>query len=107
MRDNFCILSHNKNRNISVEVGEKMANIGKHIKKFRLQKNMTQGELAEKIFVSRQTISNYENNKSQPGIEVLVKIAEIFEYMYFEIAILLFLIMGAILGITKKKKIQE
>lgn len=27
---------------MSVEVGEKMANIGKNIKKFRMQKNMTQ-----------------------------------------------------------------
>lgn len=59
--------------------GEGMANIGKHIKKFRMQKNMTQDELAEKLFVSRQTISNYENNKSHPDIEVLVKIADIFE----------------------------
>lgn len=56
-----------------------MANLGTNIKKFRMQKNMTQDELAEKLFVSRQTISNYENNKSQPDIEMLAKIAETFE----------------------------
>ena len=56
-----------------------MANVGKQIKEFRIKKNMTQDELAEKLFVSRQTISNYENNKSRPDIEVLIQLAEIFE----------------------------
>lgn len=57
----------------------RMVDVGKQIKKFRMKKDMTQDELAEKLFVSRQTISNYENSKSQPDIEVLVQLAEIFE----------------------------
>ena len=54
-----------------------MANVGKNIKKIRTQKKMTQDELAEKLFVSRQTVSNYENNKSNPDIETLKKIADV------------------------------
>lgn len=54
-----------------------MANVGKNIKKIRTQKKMTQDELAEKLFVSRQTVSNYENNKSNPDIDTLKKIADV------------------------------
>lgn len=56
-----------------------MANVGKNMKLLRKQKNMTQDELAEQLFVSRQTISNYENGKSNPDIEMLIKIAEILD----------------------------
>ena len=32
------------------------------IRKYRMEQNLSQEELAEKIFVSRQTISNWEND---------------------------------------------
>ena len=35
--------------------------VGIRIKKYREKQNISQDELAEKIFVSRQTISNWEN----------------------------------------------
>ena len=54
-----------------------MANVGKNIRVLRTKKGMTQDELAEKLFVSRQTVSNYENGKSNPDIDMLMKIAEI------------------------------
>ena len=41
-----------------------MANVGKNIRWLRNEKRMTQDELAEKLFVSRQTISNYETGDS-------------------------------------------
>ena len=53
-----------------------MRDIGKNIKELRQQKNMTQDELAEKLFVTRQTVSNYETGKSRPDIEMLMQIAE-------------------------------
>lgn len=53
-----------------------MANVGKNIKNMRTKNKMTQDELAEKLFVSRQTVSNYETGKSNPDIDMLVKIAE-------------------------------
>ena len=40
--------------------------------------NLSQEELAEKIYVTRQTISNWENDNIQPSIEMLKKLADIF-----------------------------
>ena len=42
--------------------------IGKKLKNARVQSGMTQENVAEKINVSRQTISNWENEKSYPDI---------------------------------------
>ncbi len=56
-----------------------MAEVGKHIKKIRKEKNLTQDDLAERLHCTRQTISNYENGKSEPGIEVLIELAGVLE----------------------------
>lgn len=45
--------------------------IGKQIRKYRTEMELSQDELAEKIFVSRQTISNWENNKNYPDVKRL------------------------------------
>ncbi|MGN1069333.1 MAG: helix-turn-helix transcriptional regulator, partial [Candidatus Fimadaptatus sp.] len=42
------------------------------IRKYRMMLNMSQDELAEKVFVTRQTISNWENGKSYPDIQSLL-----------------------------------
>ena len=52
--------------------------IGLQIKKFREQQKISQEELALKIFVSRQTISNWEPNKSCPDIKSLITLSNIF-----------------------------
>ncbi len=54
-------------------------NIGNNIKELRKEKNLTQSELAKLLFVSQDTISLWECNKSTPSAEMLVKIADIFE----------------------------
>ena len=54
-----------------------MRDIGKNIKDLRMRAKLTQEELAEKLFVTRQTISNYENAKSRPDVEMIVRIGEI------------------------------
>ena len=56
-----------------------MAEVGKHIKKIRKEKNLTQDDLAERLHCTRQTISNYENGKSEPGIEILIELAGVLE----------------------------
>lgn len=56
-----------------------MRDIGKNIKTLRTKKNMTQDELAEKLFVTRQTVSNYETGRSRPDVDMLAKIAEVLE----------------------------
>lgn len=56
-----------------------MADVGKNIKKIRKEKNLTQDDLAERLHCTRQTISNYENGKSEPHIELLVEIAGVLD----------------------------
>ena len=53
--------------------------LGKQIKKYRAEINLSQEELADKIFVSRQTISNWENDKNYPDIKSLVLMSEVFQ----------------------------
>lgn len=52
--------------------------LGKQIKKYRLEAKLAQEELADKVYVSRQTISNWENDKNYPDIKSLVLISDIF-----------------------------
>ena len=54
-----------------------MRDIGKNIKDLRSRAKLTQEELAEKLFVTRQTVSNYENGKSRPDVDMIVRIGEI------------------------------
>lgn len=53
-----------------------MRDIGKNIKDLRAQKNITQDALAETLFVTRQTISNYETGRTRPDLDMLVRIAD-------------------------------
>ena len=53
--------------------------LNKQIKKYRTEAKLSQEELAEKIFVSRQTISNWENDKNYPDIKSLVLMSEVFQ----------------------------
>ncbi len=52
--------------------------LGKHIKKYRSENSLSQEQLAERVFVSRQTISNWENDKSYPDVNSLVLLSEVF-----------------------------
>lgn len=56
-----------------------MKDIGKNIKAIRIAKSMTQDVLAEKLYVTRQTISNYENGRSRPDIDTVIKLAQVLE----------------------------
>ena len=48
------------------------------IKQLRENKNLTQSELAELLFVSPQMVSRYENNGAAPDIAMLAQICQIF-----------------------------
>ncbi|MGY3750058.1 helix-turn-helix domain-containing protein [Vagococcus acidifermentans] len=52
--------------------------IGKVIKQKRTELNLTQEDLAKELFVSRQLISKWENGKSYPDLEQVVKLSERF-----------------------------
>ena len=53
--------------------------LGKQIRKCRKEVSLSQDALAEKIYVSRQTISNWENDKSYPDVNSLVLLSELFD----------------------------
>ena len=52
-----------------------VVNIGKNIRKYRKEKNLTQAELASKVFISRQTLSRIEREEKMPSFLILTKIA--------------------------------
>ena len=53
--------------------------LGKQIRKYRNERTLSQEALAERIYVSRQTVSNWENDKSYPDVNSLVLLSEVFE----------------------------
>lgn len=52
--------------------------LGLRIKELRLSHSLNQVELAKRLSVTKQTISNWENNNIQPSVDMLVKIADCF-----------------------------
>ena len=53
--------------------------LGETIYRLRTEKNLSQGDLAEMLDVSRQSISKWENNSAVPDLEKIIKLSEIFE----------------------------
>lgn len=53
--------------------------IGVKLKEARINKGCTQESVAEIIQVSRQTISNWENEKSYPDIVNVIKLSDLYE----------------------------
>jgi transcriptional regulator with XRE-family HTH domain len=52
---------------------------GERLKKLRLERNLTQEALAEKLQIVKSTITKYEKNSRKPEFEILVKMADFFE----------------------------
>lgn len=52
--------------------------IGKKLKNVRIEAGLTQEKAAEKIDVSRQTISNWENEKSYPDIISVIALSDLY-----------------------------
>ena len=76
-------------------------NLGTQIKKYRSTLALSQDELAEKIFVSRQSVSNWENNKTYPDIKSLLLLSELFKISIDE------LIKGDVNTMKKEIRKQE
>lgn len=56
-----------------------MANwLNKNIKTLRLQRNLSQVDFANQMGVTKQCVSNWENDNVLPSIEMLVRIADFF-----------------------------
>ena len=52
--------------------------MGKKLKEARLNRDLTQEVIAEKLNVSRQTISNWENEKSYPDIISVIELSNLY-----------------------------
>lgn len=52
--------------------------IGNQIRKYRTALKLSQDDLAEKVYVTRQTISNWENSRNYPDIRSLVFLSNVF-----------------------------
>ena len=57
-----------------------MKNLGQRLSEIRKSKKIKQAELAAKLNVSQQVISNIERGVTTPDIELLKKMADIYEY---------------------------
>ena len=106
-----------------------MTNIGQNIKTIRKKLGITQEELAEKLNVTRQAVSNWENGKTEPDIETLTKMAQIFDisidklvdgvpkeitelrgkkmHLYIGIGFTLFYVLSSLLMVIFEKPIHE
>lgn len=54
-----------------------MSDVSKNIRRFRQRNRLTQEELAAKLNVTRQTVSNWELSRSYPDLEMVVRLAEV------------------------------
>ena len=53
--------------------------VGKRLKDLRAETHMSQDDLAARVYVSRQTISSWENGKTYPDVQSLLLLSEIFD----------------------------
>lgn len=55
-----------------------MVDLGKRLKKLRIERNLTQQQVAERIWVSKAMVSAYELSIRTPSFEVLIKLSKLF-----------------------------
>lgn len=59
--------------------------VGMKMTKYRKEQNLTQDDLAEKLYVSRQLVSKWENGTGVPSIDVLLDLAKLFHITFEEL----------------------
>ncbi len=69
--------------------------LNENIRRLRLAKGASQVELATALGVTKQSISNWENDNIQPSVEMLVKLAQ-----YFSVT------TDYLLGISSEKQLD-
>ncbi|MCR5478635.1 MAG: helix-turn-helix transcriptional regulator [Ruminococcus sp.] len=50
----------------------------KNLRKLRLEKGISQQQLAKEVWVTQQSINKYENHNIEPDVETLIKLADYF-----------------------------
>ena len=62
-----------------------MNDIGNKIKELRIKNNLSQLELANILYVSNKTISSWENNRTNPDINFIFKLCDIFHVSFYSL----------------------
>lgn len=73
-----CLYNKHKFGIICVGTGSDLMTLGSKLKDLRKKENLTQSDLAEKIFVTRNAISKWESDKGTPSIDSLSSLAKLF-----------------------------
>lgn len=76
--------------------GYTMVDFGKRLRELRENAGLTQKQLAERIWVSKAAISNYELYERNPSPEVLLKLARVFNVS-----------VDYLLGVEEKKQLLD
>ncbi|NLJ94377.1 MAG: helix-turn-helix transcriptional regulator [Clostridiaceae bacterium] len=58
--------------------GEKKEEIGNYLQKLRKENNLTQEQVAEKLYVSSRSISRWENARTMPDLDYLMDLAKLY-----------------------------
>ena len=53
--------------------------LGENLQRLRKEKGLSQEDVARALFVSRQTISKWETDKAEPGVDNLKALADLYE----------------------------
>lgn len=76
---NLCLNFHQKLSKINGVMEEQIMRFGEHLRQARLAKNLTQEQVAQEFAITRQTLSNWENEKSYPDIGSLIKLSDYYQ----------------------------
>lgn len=57
--------------------------LGEKIKKIRIENNLKQNDLAELLYVSEKTISSWENDRTNPDLNMIYKISDYFKKSFY------------------------
>lgn len=59
--------------------------VGKKLTQYRKKYNLTQDEIAERLFVTRQLVSKWENGTGVPSIDCLLELCKLYETTFEDI----------------------
>jgi transcriptional regulator with XRE-family HTH domain len=60
----------------TINVNSESEKLGKNLKRIRIEKGISQGDIARELDVSRSFVSNIENGKTNPTLSTITKIAK-------------------------------
>ena len=73
-----ALLKYLKSKDVRKEKTETMKSLGEAIKEYRIQCKMTQEFVAEKLGISRQAVSKWENGASDPSTSNLIALSKLY-----------------------------